>query len=263
VRARGGSIPSTIAQRSEDQGSGDPNPGDSQDSIGKQSVEKRHHSGYSSKQRADRRAQGLLVDPNRDHATVYNDPLHTAVAEAKCPESAHTVVLYEEQTTGRSEDQGSGDPSRTCIVRNGPLHTTIAGAKCPTTALEEQRSDDGDSEDTNMHDDPTQISALFTDLMHLKFDTGASRCMSGDPDRLIMSRPVTRPVRITGFNGKGSSPTSMGVNADGKEEYYVEDMPRNLALLCENAYCQDGCAVLFEDGGLVLKMNQAELTALK
>ena len=55
----------------------------------------------------------------------------------------------------------------------------------------------------------------------------------------------------------------MGVNTDGKAEYYVEDMPRHLTLLCANAYCQDGCAVLFEDGGLVLKMNQAELTALK
>jgi len=89
VRARGGSIPSTIAQGSEDQGSGDPNPRDSQDSIGKQSVEKRRHSGYSSKQRADSRAQGL-VDPNRDHATVDNGPLHTAVAKAQCPESVHT-----------------------------------------------------------------------------------------------------------------------------------------------------------------------------
>jgi hypothetical protein len=55
----------------------------------------------------------------------------------------------------------------------------------------------------------------------------------------------------------------MGVNADGKEEYYVEDMPKHLTLLCANAYCTDGCAVLFEDGGLVLRMTKAELAALK
>ena len=55
----------------------------------------------------------------------------------------------------------------------------------------------------------------------------------------------------------------MGVNADGKEEFYVEDMPNRLTLLCAHAYCQDGCAVLFEDGGLVFKMTRAELAALK
>ena len=115
----------------------------------------------------------------------------------------------------------------------------------------------------DVQDDPTSILALLTEPKVIKFDSGASRCMSGDPDRIRVSRPITRPVRITGFNGIGSSPTSMGVNTDGKTEYYVEDMPRHLTLLCANAYCQEGCAVLFEDGGLVLQMNQAELTALK
>ena len=112
-------------------------------------------------------------------------------------------------------------------------------------------------------DDPTQVFSLLAEYGVEKFDSGASRCMSGDPNRIVASRPLSRPVRITGFNGIRSSPTSMGVNADGKEEYYVEDMPSHLTLLCANAYCQDGCAVLFEDGGLVLKMTKAELAALK
>ena len=111
-------------------------------------------------------------------------------------------------------------------------------------------------------DDPTQVLSLLAEYVE-KFDSGASRCMSGDPNRIVHSRPLPRPVRITGFNGNRSSPTSMGVNADGKEEYYVEDMPSHLTLLCANAYCCDGCAVLFEDGGLVLRMTKAELVALK
>ena len=40
-------------------------------------------------------------------------------------------------------------------------------------------------------------------------------------------------------------------------------MPTNLTLLCANAYCQDGCAVLFADDGLVLKMSKSELLNLK
>ena len=115
------------------------------------------------------------------------------------------------------------------------------------------------------YDDHTQlVLSLLADCGVEKFDSGASRCMSGDPNRTAHSRrPLSRPVRITGFNGIGSSPTSMGVNADGKEEYYVSDMPSHLTLLCANAYCQDGCAVLFEDGGLVLRMTKAELAALR
>ena len=113
------------------------------------------------------------------------------------------------------------------------------------------------------YDDPTQILSLLAEYVE-KFDTGASRCMSGDSGRISHShRPLRTPVRITGFNGNRSTPTSMGVNADGKEEYYVEDMPKHLTLLCANAYCTDGCAVLFEDGGLVLRMTKAELAALK
>ena len=112
-------------------------------------------------------------------------------------------------------------------------------------------------------DDPTQVLAFLAEYKIEKFDSGASRCMSGDPNRIVNSRPLSRPVRITGFNGMRSTPTSMGVNVDGKDEYYVEDMPTHLTLLCANAYCTDGCAVLFEDGGLVLKMTKAELAALK
>jgi len=97
-----------------------------------------------------------------------------------------------------------------------------------------------------------------------KFDSGASRCMSGDHARLRDPLPIPHRVTITGFNSQSSSePTMMGVNADGKQEYYVSDMPRHLTLLCANAYCQDGCAVLFANDGLVLRMSADELSELK
>ena len=53
------------------------------------------------------------------------------------------------------------------------------------------------------------------------------------------------------------------MNADDKEEYYVSDMPSDLTLLCANAYCQGGCAVLFANDGLVLRMSESELSNLK
>ena len=165
---------------------------------------------------------------------MYDNPMHTDAAK---------VVLTAHLATHQPD-----------LISQGNMDVTdYAGYMSQHARLSEY----------DVQDDPTLILALLAEQMIVKFDSGASRCMSGDPDRIGVSRPVTRPVRITGFNGIGSSPTSMGVNADGKEEYYVEDMPRHLTLLCANAYCQDGCAVLFEDGGLVLKMNQAELTALK
>ena len=113
-------------------------------------------------------------------------------------------------------------------------------------------------------DDPISVlSLLAVDDRVEKFDSGASRCMTGNPSRHSDLRPVTRPVRILGFNSSGSTPSHIGLNHDGKEEYYVSDMPEHLTLLCANAYCQDGCAVLFADGGLVLKMTAGELEGLK
>ena len=96
-----------------------------------------------------------------------------------------------------------------------------------------------------------------------KFDSGASHCMSGDPNRLIELQPLAQRIRIVGFNDTRSEPTSVGINIDEKEEYYVSDMPSNLTLLCANAYCQDGCAVLFADDGIVLRMSKNELVDLK
>jgi hypothetical protein len=96
-----------------------------------------------------------------------------------------------------------------------------------------------------------------------KFDSCASRCMSGSPNRIIIERPMLNPVQIKGFNNTTSEPSKFGLNKDFQEEYYVKDMPSNLTLLCAHAYSRQGCSFLFDDGGLVLKLNTSELHELK
>lgn len=123
---------------------------------------------------------------------------------------------------------------------------------------------EGAGDTINVNEDNTEyVMSVLSDYSIEKFDSGASRCMSGDPSRLSSILPNSKNIRIVGFNNTRSKPTSCGYNADDKEEYYVSDMPSNLTLLCANAYCQDGCAVLFAEDGLVLRMSESELTELK
>jgi hypothetical protein len=53
-----------------------------------------------------------------------------------------------------------------------------------------------------------------------------------------------------------------GVNSDGKHEYFVPDMPSDLVLLCGHAYASDGAAILYKDGGMVVKLDPQELQDL-
>jgi len=55
--------------------------------------------------------------------------------------------------------------------------------------------------------EPIRGNAKITDPGRIKFDSGASRCMSGQANRLERSQPVVGPIRITGFNGQRSMPT--------------------------------------------------------
>ena len=55
-----------------------------------------------------------------------------------------------------------------------------------------------------------------------------------------------------------SSPQQLGLNKDGKREYYVPSMPENMALLSAHSYAQDGVVLLFEDGGAVLQLSSSE-----
>jgi len=108
-------------------------------------------------------------------------------------------------------------------------------------------------------DNVEYVMSVLSQCSVEKFDSGASRCMSGDPSRSVTTLPTDNRVRIVGFNNSHSEPSLCGLNADNKEEYNVSDMPSNLTLLCANTYCQDGCAVLFADDGLVLRMSESEL----
>ncbi len=95
-----------------------------------------------------------------------------------------------------------------------------------------------------------------------KFDTGASRCMSGVQGRLQEISPMDDAVQITGFNGSVSMASLVGVNSDGKQEYFVPNMPSDLVLLCGHAYASDGAAILYKNGGMVVKLDSNELEEL-
>ena len=105
-------------------------------------------------------------------------------------------------------------------------------------------------------------SAYSVDVI-VKFDTACSRNMSGNSDRIVPDTMVVRDVSIKGFNGSVSTPSAIGTNEDNKLEYFVQSMPRNLALLCAQDYVSDGAAVLFPDDGKVIRMTPNEREALK
>jgi hypothetical protein len=97
----------------------------------------------------------------------------------------------------------------------------------------------------------------------IKFDSAASQCMSGNPSRLTNQHDISlHPITIHGFNNTTSSPTTVGINSDNKKEYYVPSMPKDLVLLCAHQYAKDGAAILHKDGGVVLKLNDHELSEL-
>lgn len=97
----------------------------------------------------------------------------------------------------------------------------------------------------------------------IKYDTACSRNMSGNPDRVDPSTMYIRDVVIKGFNNSVSSATTVGLNPDGKEEYFVASMPRNLALLCAHEYTKEGATVLFPDGGKVMQLTAEQQRQLK
>ena len=90
-----------------------------------------------------------------------------------------------------------------------------------------------------------------------KFDTACSRCVSGVPGRIQKSK-MEHNIYIKGFNDSQSPVTDIGVNSDGKTEYYVDGMPRNLVLLCANDYTVGGAAVLFQKDGVVFSLDGHE-----
>ena len=101
--------------------------------------------------------------------------------------------------------------------------------------------------------------------MHVieKMDSGASSSMSGVANRIVTELKLDDSVRIVGFNGTVSSPETVGLNSDGKKEFYVPSMPDNLALLSAHSYALDGAVVLLGDGGVVLKLSSSELEEFK
>lgn len=87
--------------------------------------------------------------------------------------------------------------------------------------------------------------------------------MSNDINRLTtISNNDTSNISIMGFNGQTSSPSAVGINEDGRKEYFVPHMPKDLVLLSAHSYAKDGAAILHENGGVVLRLTDQELKSL-
>ena len=108
------------------------------------------------------------------------------------------------------------------------------------------------------------VTHNITDAMYVteKMDSYASSSMSGDVTRIVTELPLDTDVRIIGFNGTTSSPAGVGLNSDGKKEFFVPSMPKNLALLSAHSYAVDGAVVLLGDGGVVLQLPPPNLNVL-
>ncbi len=111
-------------------------------------------------------------------------------------------------------------------------------------------------EDT-VSDDQQEAEAGYN-VMVVKFDTACSRNMSGTTERIDNAVSNTNNIRIQGFNGTTSNVDAVGINADGKLEYYVSSMPTHLTLLRAHDYVKDGAAVLFPNDGVVLRLTDTE-----
>ena len=74
-------------------------------------------------------------------------------------------------------------------------------------------------EDT-VSDDAQEVEAGYN-VKVVKFDTACSRNMSGTTERIDNAVSNTNNIRIQGFNGTTSNVDAVGVNADGKLEYYA------------------------------------------
>jgi hypothetical protein len=93
----------------------------------------------------------------------------------------------------------------------------------------------------------------------IKFDSACSRNMSGNPSRLVPSTVTSvNNIRVKGFNNTISPANSLGRNEDNKTELFVPSMPSNLVLLSAHDYAKDGCALLFDDFGILIKLTESE-----
>lgn len=98
----------------------------------------------------------------------------------------------------------------------------------------------------------------------IKFDSACSRNMSGIKERTKFGnkQEFSENIIVKGFNGNTSQVNKVGLNEDGKIEYYIQDMPSDMVLLCAHDYAKEGAAILFENSGVVLRLSLKEKNQL-
>jgi hypothetical protein len=121
----------------------------------------------------------------------------------------------------------------------------------------------------DLHDNTATINSINTSQtivsanqvnQIIKFDSGASRCMSGIEGRLKEEVNIeNKNIYICGYDGSMKMARKAGINEDNKVEYYVPGMPQELVLLSAHQYTEgDGMVVLMEDTGYVIQLTSEE-----
>ena len=83
--------------------------------------------------------------------------------------------------------------------------------------------------------------------------------MSGVKGRITNDSNDSKNIEIEGFNGQISLVDKVGINSDGKKEYFVSNMPKDLVLLCANQYAKDGAIILMKNDGFVIHLSDSEV----
>ena len=136
--------------------------------------------------------------------------------ESSCGNTVSNVV-----SSFCAKDETLNDISTDIIAMDFNESSAIATASFPEMEQDRHCIDD---------------NAYSVDVI-VKFDTACSRNISGNSDRIVPDTMVVRDVSIKGFNGSVSTPSAIGTNEDNKLEYFVQSMPRNLALTLCSRLC--------------------------
>ena len=80
-----------------------------------------------------------------------------------------------------------------------PIHDDNLNNSYVFSLYENDNNTNDNNRNANDLDDDEYVMSVLSECCIEKFDSGASRCMSGNPDRLSTFQPFKR-VRIVGFN---------------------------------------------------------------
>jgi len=201
--------------------------------------------------------------------TIYQPSISTTIAVDSTNNTKKSSDLAMGQTSPRETIESRAVGSRTDVQADSeimmeqtdPLHI-IVKAHSVSSGGTLKPNTEGTPTDT----DSTVSTEKQRSPMVIKFDSGCSRCVTGNIGRLREVFPVNSPhynTQISGFNGTTSKIEAAGLNEDNKVEYYIPDMSPELCLLCARDYASEGAAFLFAQDGVVVRLNEEQMETIR